>query len=180
MTMATVDIGKGIQLDVDVDSLKTRDAVFGHVVYIGLRNILMDSHAGVKRDECESDADYRAKSRAIAEKKLAAMMEGTLRAKGAGTQRASAADPVTAEALREARVFVGKKAKGWEKGTDSAIAWLTAIADKIGHELPDEPNGNDWKELVAAAIAYRAAKPESIATAQKIVELRQIEVDVEI
>ena len=175
-----IDIGAGLMIPVDFAKLAIHDAVIAHVQDIGARNILMDSHASVKRDDYESDADWRAAKLAVASKKLATMYDGSARARVVGAQRASSVDPVMAESLREARVFVGKKARGWEKAEGSAINWLVAIADKIGHELPEQPTSDDWKELVQKAIAFRANKPESIETARKIVELRKPEIDVEI
>ncbi len=84
-----IQIGKGITLPVDANSLPA--AAMAHVVYIGLRNILMDSHAGISTDE----PDYQAKAQAVAEKKLAALMAGEVRV--ASTREG---DPVKAEAVR--------------------------------------------------------------------------------
>jgi hypothetical protein len=79
-----INIGKGITLPVDVNALPAN--AMAHVVYIGLRNILMDAHAG------EKDADN---SRAVSEKKLAALMSGEVRV--TGTREGN---PVKAEAIR--------------------------------------------------------------------------------
>lgn len=84
-----VQIGKGITLPVNANGIPPN--VLEHVLYIGLRNILMDSHAGVATTE----ADYVAKATAIAEKKLAALMAGEVRV--ASTREG---DPVRVEALR--------------------------------------------------------------------------------
>ena len=46
-----------------------------HVIYMGLRNILMDSHASIKKD----DDDCRTKSMAIVNKKLDALYQGIIR-----------------------------------------------------------------------------------------------------
>lgn len=105
-----VNIGKGITLEVDDAALPAN--VIQHVVYIGLRNILMDAHASVTH---ESDgADYQANAKAVAEKKLAALMAGELRV--AGT-RSRESDPVRAEAVK----IAGDKVKA---------AWRAA-----GHKL---------------------------------------------
>lgn len=90
-----VQIGKGIELDVDTSKLPTN--VMEHVQYIGLRNILMDAHASITTDE----ADYQAKAQAASEKKLAAMYAGEVRV--AGTREG---DPVRAEALRMATAMI--------------------------------------------------------------------------
>jgi hypothetical protein len=95
-----INVGKGITIDVDAQKLDLvgadgeeyrHDTVPGHVIYIGLRNILMDAHAGIATDE----PDYQAKARAVVEKKLAAMYAGEVRV--AGTREG---DPVRAEAMR--------------------------------------------------------------------------------
>lgn len=110
-----VNIGKGIELDVDVAKLAARlnnvemtagqrgndvapllietDNVLSHIFYIGLRNVLMDAHASVTRETNPNDmADV---SRAVAEKKLTALYAGEVRV--AGTREG---DPVRAEAIR--------------------------------------------------------------------------------
>ena len=45
--MLNVKIGKGLAIDVNVDKLP--EAVMDHVIYMGLRNILMDSHTSIRR-----------------------------------------------------------------------------------------------------------------------------------
>jgi hypothetical protein len=95
-----IQIGKGIALDVPVDKLPAN--VMEHVTYIGLRNILMDAHASITTDE----PDYQAKARAVADKKLAAMLSGEVRV--AGTREG---DPVRAEAKRLALTMIKAQAK---------------------------------------------------------------------
>lgn len=69
-----VKIGKGLEIEVDVKKLN--GPVTDHVVYMGLRNILMDSHASVKVDE----PDFKAKAMAHVNKKLASMYAGEVNA----------------------------------------------------------------------------------------------------
>lgn len=88
--MTQVNIGKGIELEVDVARLPQN--VLDHVVYIGLRNILMDSHAGVTAEKSDN---VEAESRAVAEKKLEAMYNGEVRTVGTRT-----GDAVKSEAIR--------------------------------------------------------------------------------
>jgi hypothetical protein len=98
-----VAIGKGIELDVDPARFN-RD-VMDHVVKIGLRNILTDSHANAT---AKSDPEgYVAKSRELAEKKLASMYEGIVRTQSAGGPKAPT-DPVSMVILRLARKQVQK------------------------------------------------------------------------
>lgn len=91
-----INVGKGITVDADLLKLgfgyeNAGHPVSSHVIYIGLRNMLMDAHAGISIDE----PDYQAKARAIVDKKLAAMYSGEVRV--AGTREG---DPVRAEAMR--------------------------------------------------------------------------------
>lgn len=111
-----VNIGKGITIPVTVEDLPP--AALQHVIYIGLRNVLMDAHAGVTADSVRKDnpgasaediatmvVDH---SRATAEKKLASLLAGEVR-----TVRERTGDPVRAEAMRMAidavRVAVRKR-----------------------------------------------------------------------
>jgi hypothetical protein len=72
-----VQIGKGIELEVDPAALPGSwddpTTPKGHIVYIGLRNVLMDSHAGIKG----ADAVERSRDKAAA--KLTALMAGITR-----------------------------------------------------------------------------------------------------
>jgi len=141
-----VDIGKQLAFDLtdaDIVALAHHRAVHDHVWYIGLRNILMDSHASCKRETYGDDeVTWRNNSKAMAEKKLAAMLAGEIRSNSSGP-RVSSLSPIDAEARRLARVAVISAAKA--KG----------VTDK---------------EKIAAAIAKYAAKPETIATATANVE----------
>lgn len=143
-----VNIGKSIALEVDVSALP--ENVMEHVIYIGLRNILMDAHAGVTSDE----PDFMEKSRAVAEKKLAALMAGEVRV--AGTREG---DPVRAEAIRLATEF------------------LKSALRKAGRKLSNV----DAKKLREAAIEYLGRTPELLETARKRVEeAKAIVADVDI
>lgn len=84
-----VNIGKNITLDVDVKRLAQHVPVMEHVVYIGLRNILMDAHASATAKE--HPQTFVAMSRELAEKKLASMYAGEVRA------RVVAEDPIRAQ-----------------------------------------------------------------------------------
>ena len=97
-----VAIGKGIELD--VDPARFNREVMDHVVRIGLRNILMDSHAGATAKA--DPAGYIAKSRELAEKKLASMYAGIVRVAPVGGGIAKPTDPVAMVILRLARKAV--------------------------------------------------------------------------
>jgi hypothetical protein len=110
-----VNIGKGIELTVPAFADLAPD-VQAHIAYIGWRNILMDSHAGVTADKADG-GDVQAMSRAVAEKKLAALVAGELR-----TTSARETDPVKGEALKLATARVealirekGKKVSDFDR-----------------------------------------------------------------
>ena len=112
-----VNIGKGIELNVDVVRLgfpTDLPPVAAHTVMIGLRNQLMDCHAAITAKD--SPTDYIEKSKAIAEKKLEAMYDGEIR-----TVTTREGDPVKAEALRLiAKALKAKDAKDGAKRDDKA------------------------------------------------------------
>jgi hypothetical protein len=99
-----VAIGKGIELD--VDPARFNAEVTAHVMKIGLRNILMDSHANAAQKA--DPANYVAKSRELAEKKLASMYDGIVRVATVGSGIAKPTDPVAQVILRLARKAVQK------------------------------------------------------------------------
>jgi hypothetical protein len=99
-----IPIGKGIELDADPARFNTE--VTAHVMKIGLRNVLMDTHANAT---AKSDLEgYIAKSRELAEKKLASMYVGIVRTQSDGGGLAKPADPVAQVILRFARKQVQK------------------------------------------------------------------------
>ena len=98
-----VPVGKTIELDVDVARFglpRELPANASHIVYVGLRNVLMDAHASVTK----SDPDCVAKSRTLAERKLDALYRGEIRTVSAPR----AADPIAAEIRRLATNIVQK------------------------------------------------------------------------
>lgn len=109
-----VNVGRGITLDVDVD--KFNPDVMSHVVYIGLRNILMDAHASATRKGGSTDDE----ARALSEKKLAAMYNGEVR-----VTSTREGDPVAREMVRMATDIVKNaiRAKGGKLG-DYDVAGL--------------------------------------------------------
>lgn len=106
-----IGIGKGIELDVDLARIESHPAVREHVWYIGLRNILMDSHA--THTKAVDGEEYVENSRAAAERKLEALYNGETRSAG---QREI--DPVKIEANRFAVAQVKKHLKQIGKEAD--------------------------------------------------------------
>lgn len=134
-----VNVGKGIELDVNANALPAN--ALEHVVKIGLRNILMDVHAG--------ESDPKA-AREKAERKLAALMSGEVRV--TGTREG---DPVRAEAMRIATDMV--KAAIRKAGKKLADYEASAIREKAKEVLDSEKHG---PEIMARAKANVAAKRE--------------------
>lgn len=111
-----INIGKGIILDVDTVRLgfpAELPPVAEHVVYLGLRNPLMDSHAGITTDE----ADYIEKSRAVAERKLEAMYNGIVRVAGTreGNPVQREANAIALDKTRKQYKSQGKKLATYAK-----------------------------------------------------------------
>jgi hypothetical protein len=90
-----VNVGKGIELSIDHTALP--ETALNHAIMIGLRNILMDSHASITTDEYPNADEREAAARAMVDKKLDALMRGEVR-----VQSTREGDPVRAEAMRMA------------------------------------------------------------------------------
>lgn len=104
MTTTTVNVGKSINIEVDFPNMP-REAL-DHIMYIGARNILMDSHASITADEYP-DADLRQEAAAaMVQKKLDALMRGEVR-----VQSTREGDPVRAEANAMAKAILTAKIK---------------------------------------------------------------------
>jgi hypothetical protein len=101
-----VNIGKGLEIDIDAAALP--EAAMQHVIYIGLRNILMDSHASITKETNPDDLSDAAE--AMARKKLDALMRGEVR-----VASSREGDPVRAEAIRMASDIIKSALR--KKGT---------------------------------------------------------------
>lgn len=133
--MVNVNIGKGIEMEIDFS--KFPPAALDHIMYIGARNILMDSHAGIAKDE----PDAADKARAVADKKLAALMSGEVR-----VSSSREGDPVRAEAVK------------------MTTATIHATIKKAGKKVSDY----DTKAIREKAVGL--ITPEILATAKARVE----------
>lgn len=165
-----IDIGKGLRVNVARKEIEKIEAIADHVFKIGMRNILMDSHASVKRDDCESDQDYRDKSLAIAMKKLEKMLNGEIRANSGGT-RVSSVDPITKMAREIAKGIILPRVKDYAKN-DEHMLTLLAIAEKLSMAIPESGDERDSaiKSVIAAAIAKNAETEKVLAEAKQRVE----------
>lgn len=132
--------GKGLDIEVDLTKLGFTDKAAGNpetpagsIVYLGLRNRLMDAHASVTATEYPDEDERKAAAAAKAQKVLDALYNGDVRS--VGTREG---DPVKAEAKRlavkavEAQIRARKPGSGKSnKVKDYDRATITAAADKI-------------------------------------------------
>lgn len=125
--MTAINCGKGIELNVDFNSLPPN--ALEHLLKIGARNVLMDAHAGINakaHPELSTD-DVVAQSRAVSEKKLAALMSGDVR-----VSSTREGDPVRAEAIAMAVAIVkGKVKAAGKKVSDYEASAIRAAAIKL-------------------------------------------------
>lgn len=120
-----VNIGKGIELQIDHTALP--QSALDHVIYIGLRNILMDCHASVTEKEYPDSDERNAVAQSMAEKKLAALMAGEVR-----VSSSREGDPVRAEAKRMAMTALkAKLKKAGKKAEDYTKEALAEAAAKL-------------------------------------------------
>ena len=151
-----INIGKGLTIAVDTAKLGLGEinAVASHVVAIGLRNILMDSHASITK--ADNPDDYAELSLAKATDKLEAMYRGDIRVarQSSGTSR----DPVRAEALKLARRIVNSvfafapKTSEWKiKDKDQ---WIEIKAEYgSDYDFNDPEQLRDVHDLLTEAVA---------------------------
>lgn len=146
-----VKVGKGIELDIDIaripGDITDPDTALGHMMYLGLRNAIMDSHAGVTEEKHGDDVD--AVKRAVAEKKLQAIYAGSV---GRHVERET--DPVRQIALVKAsqrdKAIWSKTSKKGDK-YDNPRTRAAAYLDKHP-ELLDAAQA-EYDEIQAAVAA---------------------------
>lgn len=126
-----VNVGKGIALEIDETALPK--AALNHAIMIGLRNILMDSHASITSDEYPDAGEREAAARAMVDKKLDALMRGEVR-----VQSTREGDPVRAEALRMATDII--KAALRKAGRKVADVDAKALREKAGEYVAAHPD----------------------------------------
>lgn len=149
-----IDIGKGLQMDVDMTALAKHQPVMDHVMYIGLRNILMDSHASATAEEYPDKAAQREASLALAGKKLESMYNGLARTKVAS------AGPSAFEKVMN-RVFLsrlskdirGKLAKMDDKGAAWIAAQIAANVEKVTQWAKDYVAEQEARDAANAKLA---------------------------
>jgi ribosome recycling factor len=139
-----IDVGKGLSFDVSDEQfaqMLSHERSKERIMYISIRNIVMDSHASVKRDDFESEIDWRNESKAVAERTLAGLLSGEVMRRNA---RAPKVDDFTNFARKHIIGLLKEKAK-----TDDKIA-------KLVKEMPDLPDKG--VSLLDAMFAKNEAK----------------------
>ncbi len=147
----TLDVGKSIQFTVTEDGiagLMTHKDALHHVLMIGLKNLVQDSHASIKREDFETEDEWKAASRAKAELKLGAILSGDIRVSRGESK------PKVDDFTGMARKIVLSTLKPERKKElaameDKGVAMLDAIIAK---------NLDMLKPKVEAAIAEEARK----------------------
>jgi hypothetical protein len=163
-TTMLVAIGKGIELDVDVN--RFNGEVHDHILRTGLRNLLMDAHASATAKAYPDN--YVKRSREMAENKLASLYAGIVRVQAVGGPKMPA-DPVAMVILRLARKAVQR-----ERGKDLAdapkaerLALLNRLANEYAetHDAKLRPRAIKIVELESDEA--EPAKPEPKAAKRK-------------
>ena len=159
-----VPVGKGIEFNVDVNRLN--DEVRDYILKIGLRNILMDAHAGATA-KADPEGDVT-KSRELAEKKLASLYAGIVRAQSFGGPKAPT-DPVAMVILRLARKAVqrdrAKEVAAAPKAEKLALLNKLAAAYAAEHDATLRPRAVKIVTLEEGEPV--PAKPEPIPAKKK-------------
>ena len=116
-----VPIGKAIELKVYVTWFNSE--VREHVIRTGLRNLLMDAHAG---DREGFPDDWLKRSREMAEKKLANLYAGVTRAQSFGGPKAPT-DPISQVIMRLARKAVSGRPEIAAASKADRLATITGL-----------------------------------------------------
>ena len=152
----TFDCGKGVSFAVTLEQVETmakHQHVIAHVVAIGLKNILMDSHASVTYEQFKTDAECQEAKRKRAGEKLQAMLDGEIRIARAGG--GTKVDSFTTFARRLVLSMLSKdKRKQLADSPDKGIEFIDAVFAKNEAKL---------RPQVEAMIAEAEAKAKAAA-----------------
>ena len=128
MNTLNVSIGKDIMLTVDLGKLSNQPESMAHVIAIGLKNILQDSHSGITAKEFPNEKIRKANSLAIAEKKLESLYNNDVRTKVARSGGQSAEEKLHVKAMLS--LLTKEKRKELAKSDDHGAAWLKTAIEK--------------------------------------------------
>lgn len=141
MFKLNMDCGANVPFELSeeqVAQLKSHDQVDAYIYFIGLKNILQDSHASVVRKDFKSDDEWTAAKRAKAELKLGALMNGEVRSRTA-ERKPKLSDE---ESFKRnfiigelKKLFIAKHGKdSWKEKTesDTGAAFIESLLEKHG------------------------------------------------
>ena len=128
MNTLNVSIGKDIMLTVDMGRLSNQPESMAHIIAIGLKNVLQDSHSSITKDDFPDEKIRKANSLAIAEKKLESLYNNDVRTKVARSGGQSAEEKLYVKAMLA--LVTKQKRKELAKMPDSGAAWLKAAIVK--------------------------------------------------
>jgi hypothetical protein len=141
------DAGSNVAFELTPDQvtqLLSHPNVAQHLVMIGLKNTVQDSHASVVRKDFESDDAWIAAKREKAALKLGAMLNGELRT-GSGTRQPKLSDrEAFARKWLVAKLkalFVAKHGKeSWKEKTegDSGAEFISGLVEKFAPKFAED------------------------------------------
>ena len=160
MARFTIDCGKSISFEITDEmllELGKHQSAFDHVLMIGLKNLVQDSHASIKREDYASEDEWKAAAKARAEMKLGAILSGDLRTQSATrVPKLSDRDAFARKWLmaKLKAAFVAKHGKdGWKAKTegDDGAAFITALVEKNAPKFEAEIESAWQMELAERA-----------------------------
>ena len=135
MNTLNVSIGKDIMLTVDLGKLSNQPDSWAHIIAMGLKNILQDSHSGITKDEFPDEKIRKANSLAIAEKKLESLYNNDVRTKVARSGGQSETDKMMVKAFLS--TLPKAERKKLAKSDDSGVAFIQSSIE-ANHEFITE------------------------------------------
>ena len=128
----TIECGKSIAFGITDEmliQLGGHQAAFDHVLMIGLKNLVQDSHASIKREDFADESEWLAASKAKAELKLGAILSGNIRAQS-GDRKPKVDDFTNAARKVVLSLLPAEKRKELAAMDDKGVATLDAIFAK--------------------------------------------------
>lgn len=146
-TTWNLDCGANVSFEITpelLQQLHSHPQVIEHLLKIGLKNVVQDSHASVVRKDFNSDDEWIAAKREKASLKLGALMTGELRA-GSGVRQPKLSDrEAFARKWLVAKLkvlFVAKHGRdSWKERTegDSGAEFISGLVEKFAEKFADD------------------------------------------
>jgi len=155
-TTWNMDCGANVSFEITPelqDKLLAHPQVVEHLIRIGLKNVVQDSHASVVRKDFESDEAWIAAKREKAGLKLGKLLEGELSAQS--NERNPRVDEFTTYARRAVLSALGaEKRKELAATEDKGAAYLDAVFAK--NEAKLRPIAESLQEAARKAAEEKA------------------------